>query len=57
MGCSVSEEGEFCLCYNGIEIEDVVMRGLPTDKPLWGFSYLTGKLEGGSRLRCCHSKG
>ena len=42
MGCSVSEEGEFRLYYNGMEIDDVVMRGLPTDKPLWGFVFLQG---------------
>ena len=54
MGCSVSEEEEFCLIYNGTEIDDVVWMGLPTDKLLWGFIVL---LEGGIRLRCCHSKG
>lgn len=42
VGCSVSEDGEFHLCYNGMDVDDVVWRGLPTDQPLWGFAYLQG---------------
>ena len=43
MGCSVSEEGEFRLCYNSMDADDVVLTGLPTDQPLWGFIVLRGK--------------
>ena len=45
MGCSMSDGGEFCLCYNSMDAVDVVLRGLPTDKPLWGFIVLKGKMK------------
>ena len=40
-GCKVLETGELYLCYNE---RDVVLacEGLPANKPLWGFVYLSG---------------
>ena len=40
VGCFVSENGEFHLCYGESGIDDVMGKGLPTDRPLWGFVAL-----------------
>ena len=42
MGCFVSENGEFHLCYREPDMDDVVGKGMPTDRPLWGFVALWG---------------
>ena len=42
-GCWVSESGEFRLCTGESDAGDVMGKGLPTDKPLWGFVALKGE--------------
>ena len=42
VGCWVSKNGDFHLCCGKTDVDDVVGRGLPTDRPLWGFVALIG---------------
>ena len=42
-GCWVSESGEFRLCCWESDVGDVMSKGLPTDKPLWGFVVFYGE--------------
>ena len=42
-GCWVSKSGEFHLCCREADVGDVMRKGLPTDKPLWGFVAFEGK--------------
>ena len=36
-GCWVSDKGKFYICTGKSDSGDVMGKGLPTDKPLWGF--------------------
>lgn len=42
-GCWVSESGEFRLCCGESHSGDVMGKGLPTDRPLWGFVAIEGQ--------------
>ena len=43
VGCWVSKSGQFHLCCRESDSGDVMGKGLPTDKPLWGFVAFYGE--------------
>ena len=57
-GCWVSKNGEFHLCYSsGLVIDDVMRKGIPTDKPLWGFVALYGAWQVEANYKVAMPKG
>ena len=56
-GCFVSENGEFHLCCGESGIDDVVGKGLPTDRPLWGFVALQGTWKVEANYKVAMPKG
>ena len=56
-GCWVSENGEFHLCCGELDIDDVMGKGLPTDRPLWGFVALKGAWKVEANYKVAMPKG
>ena len=56
-GCWVSESGEFHLCCGESDSGDVMGKGLPTDKPLWGFVALKGEWKVEANYKVAIPKG
>ena len=51
-GCSVKENGKFCVYKNGKEL-GVAWEGLPTDQPIWAFTDVNCELwYTQNRLHC-----
>ena len=56
-GCWVSDKGIFYVCTGNSDSDDEMGKGLPTDKPLWGFVVFQGEWKVEANYKVAIPKG
>ena len=56
-GCWVSDKGKFYVCTANSDVGDEMGKGLPTDRPLWGFVAFKGLWQVEANYKVAMPKG